>query len=375
MLKKDYYEILQVNKDASSDTIKKMYRKLAMKYHPDRNSGDKNAEFKFKELGEAYSVLSDQNKRAAYDQFGHAGVSQDQSSHAYENAYSTFGDLFGDLFGETFGSKSDFSKKEIKLKKNGEDLSREIFIDFEDIITGTEVSINLDVYRKCSHCNGFGTKDMKVFNTCVYCSGSGIQSIQQGFFLFQKKCSYCDGKGSIIKNLCNYCESGRVFTSKKISVKIPQGVDTGDTIRLVNEGNCGYFGGSNGNLYITVRVKKHNFFQRDGLNLFCEVPISFNVLCLGGHIIVPTIYGSVKLLIPESTQTHSVFKIKGKGLKSVKDTLIGDLFCKVIISTPINLSSTQKKLLNDFQSLINLNFENHLLDQVKWKKLVEKFLN
>ncbi len=374
MLKKDYYEILQVDKNADADTIKKMYRKLAMKYHPDRNAGDKSAEVKFKEIGEAYSILSDPVKRSSYDKFGHSGVNQDASSSAYEGAYSTFGDIFGDIFGDVFGSQDKSDVKDNRFKKVGEDITKEILINLEDVINGLDTKIIVESYKKCSVCNGYGTSDGKDLDECKQCSGTGKQRVQQGFFLFQKQCFMCNGVGYVIKGLCLNCEKGRVFVKKILNVKIPQGVDTGDTIRLLGEGNVGCFGGCFGNLYLSVSVRKHDIFQRDGLNLFCEVPVDYITLVLGGVLVVLTIYGSVKLKIPESTQSHTVFKIKSKGLRSAKSNLLGDLFCKVVLEVPVCLTLQQKNLLIDFHNLLNKSIEKHMPEQENWKKKVSRFL-
>lgn len=375
MTKIDYYVILQIDKSADAETIKKAYRKLAMRYHPDRNAGDLEAEKKFKEIGEAYAILSDPTKRNAYDQFGHSGINQDTTSSAYGNAYSNFSDIFGDIFNGAFGVQGDDqTKKDSSLKKNGEDINKSLTIDLEDAIRGVVVNILLDVYKKCVLCNGFGTRDGRDLNACKKCFGSGKQRVQQGFFIIQRVCTFCKGNGYVLRDMCSECENGRVYTKKTLPIKVPSGVDDGDTIRLVNEGHFGYFGGSFGNLYLCVNIRKHKIFQRDGLNLFCEVPVSFVLLTIGGIVTVPTVDGIVKLKVPESTQPLSVFKLRGKGLKSIKDSNIGDLFCKLVIEIPINLSVMQKTILNDFQNSFNVGFNNHMPLTNKWLNEVDKFL-
>lgn len=369
MGKIDYYEILQVSRGADGDTIKKAYRKLAMQYHPDRNKGSLTAEEKFKEIGEAYGVLGDPNKRQAYDQFGHAGVGLDDSMGSSDRtSYSNFGDIFGDIFEGAFGGQQD---KKGGIKKQGEDIHRSISLGLLDVLRGVDVKVSVDTFKKCLQCNGLGTSGGKEHINCNKCSGSGKSRFQQGFFIVQGACSFCNGTGVIIGKQCGTCLYGRIPTKKIISVKIPKGVDNGDVVRLSGEGNSGYYSGQSGDLYIKVTIDKHQIFERDGLNLFCEAPILFSVASLGGFVVVPTLEGAVKLKIPPSTQTNSVFQLRGKGVKVPDKNQVGDLFCKVVIETPVNLSEDQKVFLSTFQNMCNTKVNMPKL--VSWEFLIGEF--
>lgn len=372
MIKRDYYEVLQIARDSDSAAIKKSYRNLAMKYHPDRNKGDKIAEERFKELGEAYSVLSDVNKRQAYDQYGHAGTDLGGDTGSYGTSYSSFSDIFGDIFGEAFGKSSTTNKKGAGLKRPGEDVHKSISLDLMDVLRGVEVKLSLDTFKKCYVCRGLGTSGGVEPDTCSKCLGTGQGRVQQGFFVIQGLCPQCKGAGVTLKSRCNSCTEGRIFTKKTLVVKVPAGVGDGDVIRLCGEGHAGYYSGDSGNTYIKISVHKHNIYERDGLNLFCEVPVDFCVVTLGGFVVVPTLDGPVKLKIPAGTQTHSVFQLRGKGVKISKKKQIGDLFCKVVVETPVNLTLEHKDSMIEFSNLCELN--NNTPRKSSWERVVSTFV-
>jgi molecular chaperone DnaJ len=340
MSKRDYYDVLGVSKTASEGEIKKAYRKLAMKFHPDRNPDDPEADHKFKEATEAYEILSDSQKRAAYDQFGHAGVDGSQGAGG---GFGGFGDAFGDIFGDIFGGGFRSGPRP------GDDLQYELDISLEDAVNGTEVDIRIPRQEECDACGGSGAEPGTSAQTCPTCHGEGQVRIQQGFFSVARTCPTCHGRGKIIKTPCKKCRGeGLVTKHKTLSVKIPAGVDSGDRIRLQGEGGMGEPGAPRGNLYVRIRVKRHTIFQRDGDNLFCELPISFATATLGGEVEVPTLNGKARLKIPAGTQSGQRFKLGGKGVKSVRSSRVGDLICEVNIETPVNLTSEQKELLKAF---------------------------
>ncbi|PPI87952.1 molecular chaperone DnaJ [Candidatus Pantoea edessiphila] len=339
MAKNDYYEILGVNKSSDEREIKKAYKRLAMKFHPDRNPGDKKAEAKFKEIKEAYEILTDSNKRAAYDQYGHSAFEK-----VNMGAGTDFGDIFGDVFGDIFGSNRR------QRSSRGSDLRYNLELTLEEVVLGVTKEIYIPTLVVCKTCRGSGTKIGTKPQTCNTCHGSGQIQMRQGFFTVQQSCPTCRGMGSIIKNPCNICRGqGRIEQSKTLSVKIPGGVDTGDRIRLSGEGEAGKNGASAGDLYVQVSVKKHSIFDREDNNLYCEVPINFAMAALGGEIEVPTLNGRVKLKIPSETQTSKLFRIRGRGVKSVRNNTVGDLLCRVVVETPVNLSETQKHLLIELE--------------------------
>lgn len=340
MSKRDYYEVLGVAKGADDKEIKKAYKRLAMKYHPDRTQGDKAMEEKFKEVQEAYEILSDDQKRAAYDQYGHAGVDPNRGGGA---GAADFGDIFGDVFGDIFGGGRRGGQSRAQ---RGADLRYNLEMSLEDAVRGKSIDIKVPTWVSCDSCDGSGAKKGTQAKTCPTCHGAGQVTMRQGFFAVQQTCPTCNGRGKIIPDPCTKCHGeGRVEKTKTLAVKIPAGVDTGDRIRLTGEGEAGMHGAPAGDLYVQVHVKEHPIFVREGSNLACEVPISFSIAALGGEIDVPTLDGRVKLKIPAETQTDKMFRLRGKGVQSVRGGGVGDLVCKVVVETPVNLSDKQKDLL------------------------------
>ena len=348
MAKRDYYEVLGVERGASEAELKKAYRRLAMKHHPDRNPGDKAAEDSFKEANEAYEVLSDASKRQAYDQYGHAGVDPQMGAGAgaaYGNA--NFSDIFGDVFSDFFAGGRGSSRGGAQ---RGSDLRYTLELDLEEAVRGTTVTIRVPTLVECKPCDGSGAKKGTSPVTCTTCGGIGQVRMQQGFFSVQQTCPRCHGSGKMISDPCGSCHGqGRVEEQKTLSVKVPPGVDTGDRIRLTGEGEAGAQGGPAGDLYVVVNVREHPIFQRDGKHLYCEVPISFADAALGGELEVPTLDGRVKLKIPEGTQTGKQFRLRGKGVAPVRGGAAGDLLCRVAVETPVNLGKRQRELLDEFR--------------------------
>lgn len=371
MSKRDYYEVLGVAKNASKDELKKAYRKMAMKYHPDRNPDNAEAEAKFKEAKEAFDVLGDEQKRAAYDQFGHAGVDQMGSGGAGGfHQQGGFSDVFGDIFGDIFGGGRGGGGGQ--RVHRGDDLRYNLDLSLEDAVGGTEVKIRVPTYISCKTCNGSGAKKGSKPKTCDTCGGHGQVRMQQGFFSIQQTCPKCHGSGEIISDPCRSCHGqGRVQETKTLSAKIPAGVDTGDRIRLAGEGEAGEHGGPPGDLYIHINVKEHPIFVREDANLYCEVPVSFSTAALGGELEVPTLDGRVKLKIPTETQTGKMFRIRGKGVKPVRGGAIGDLFCRAVVETPVNLNSEQKELLRKFEE--SLHGAKHNPQSHSWLDKVKEF--
>jgi molecular chaperone DnaJ len=344
MSKRDYYEVLGVDKTAEEHDIKKAYKRLAMKYHPDRNQGDKAQEEKFKEAQEAYEILTDSRKRAAYDQYGHAGV--DPSRGGGHGGGADFGDIFGDVFGDIFGGNRQCQSR----ARQGSDLRYNLEMSLEEAVRGKNVEIRVPTLVACEPCDGSGAKKGSSPTTCPTCHGQGQVQMRQGFFAVQQTCPTCSGRGKIISDPCRSCHGqGRVEKTKTLSVKVPAGVDTGDRIRLSGEGEAGESGAPAGDLYVQVHVREHEIFTRDGNNLYCEVPLSFTRAALGGDIEVPTLEGKVKLKVTAETQTGKMFRLRGKGVKSVRSGGVGDLICKVVIETPVNLSAKQKELLDELE--------------------------
>jgi len=342
MSKRDYYEVLGVDKGASERDIKKAYKKLAMKYHPDRTNGDKALEEKFKEAQEAHEILTDERKRAAYDQYGHAGVDPNRGG----GGGADFGDIFGDVFGDIFGGGGGRGRQ--SRARSGADLRYNLELSLEEAVRGKNVEIRVPTLVECEVCDGSGAKKGTSPKTCPTCHGSGQVQMRQGFFAVQQTCPTCSGTGKIISDPCTSCRGqGRVEKTKTLSVKVPAGVDTGDRIRLSGEGEAGEHGAPAGDLYVQVHVREHKIFARDGNNLYCEVPLSFTTAALGGELEVPTLDGKVKLKVSAETQTSKMFRLRGKGVKSVRSGAVGDLMCKVVIETPVNLSSRQKELLKE----------------------------
>ncbi|MFY8275222.1 molecular chaperone DnaJ [Pseudoalteromonas sp. SSDWG2] len=346
MSKRDYYEVLGVAKDASERDIKKAYKRLAMKYHPDRTAGDKELETKFKEVKEAYEILGDAQKRQTYDQYGHAAFEQGGGGgHGGFGGGGDFGDIFGDVFGDIFGGGRRQSRQQ-----RGADLRYNMELSLEEAVRGKEVEIKVPTWVGCEPCDGSGAKAGSKPKTCGTCHGAGQVQMRQGFFAVQQTCPTCQGSGQVISDPCNSCHGqGRVEKTKTLSVKIPAGVDTGDRIRLSGEGEAGANGAPSGDLYVQVSVREHPIFVRDGNNLYCEVPIGFTTAALGGEIEVPTLDGRAKLKIPAESQTGKMFRMRSKGVKSVRSGAVGDLICKVVIETPVNLNSEQKELLEQLE--------------------------
>lgn len=371
--KKDYYEILGVPKNATEPELKKAYRKLAMKYHPDRNPGDKTAEQSFKELNEAYSVLSDAKQRSAYDQFGHAGVGQGAGFGGGGAGHGgfDFGDVFGDIFGDIFGG----GRKQ-QRQRRGADLSYAITITLEEAIAGVTRKITLPTWISCDQCHGTGAKQGTKPKTCSDCRGSGQVHIQQGFLAIQQTCHRCHGSGQMIDDPCRFCSGqGRVKDKKTLSVKIPAGVDNGDQIRLSGEGEQAGAGGSAGDLYVQIQVESHPLFKRQGGDLYCQIPISFATAALGGEIVIPTVDGQCKLKIPAETQTGKLFRLRGKGVQTIRHKTAGDLICEVVVETPVHLTSAQKELLQQFQESCEKDSAKHYAESNRWHKDVDTFLN
>ncbi len=384
MAKRDYYEVLGLQKGATEDDIKKAYRRLAMKYHPDKNQGDKAAEEKFKEVNEANEVLSDPKKRELYDQMGHAGVDPSMGGGAGAGGFhgfrqsrgggADFSDAFGDIFGDIFGGGRGGQRQQQSVR--GADLKYRVDITFEEAYHGTTKNIQFSAFTDCEPCDGSGAKPGSSKTTCTMCHGQGVVRMQQGFFAVQQTCPACHGAGKIIKDPCTSCHGqGRVHTKRELSVKIPAGIDTGDRVRLAGEGDSGGHSGTSGDLYVEVHVKQNPLFTREGVNLHCEVPISFVTAALGGEIEIPTVDGKVSLKIPEGTQSDKVFRLRGKGFKSLRGSAVGDLLCEVNIETPVNLTDKQKSLLKEFDQLVKEGGQKHSPKSSSWFEGVKKFFS
>jgi len=372
MAKKDYYEVLGVNRDASEDDLKKSYRKLAMKWHPDRNPDNPKAEEHFKEAKEAYEVLTDTQKRAAYDQFGHAGV--DPSAGAGAGAgFGGFGDAFGDIFGDIFGGGGGGGRQRSTVFR-GADLRYNLEISLEDAARGTETRIRIPALEECETCHGSGAKPGTQPTSCTTCGGHGQVRMQQGFFSIQQTCPRCHGTGKMVANPCGTCSgSGRIKKHKTLAVKIPAGVDEGDRIRLSGEGEAGVNGGPSGDLYVVMQIKPHNVFTRDHNDLHCEMPVSFTTAALGGEIEIPTLDGYAKIKIPAETQSGKIFRLRGKGIKGVRSSTHGDLQCHVVVETPVSLTSRQKELLQEFEAISNKDTARHNPRANSWMDKVKSF--
>jgi len=370
MSKRDYYEVLGVSRNASDSDLKKAYRRLAMKYHPDRNPGAE-AEHKFKEAKEAYEVLNDPKKRSTYDQFGHAGVETSGGFGGAGDFSGGFSDIFGDVFGDIFGGGGRSGGRRVH---RGADLRYDLSLTLEEAVAGKEVKIRVPTLAECQFCGGSGAKRGTFAKTCPSCGGSGQVRMQQGFFSVQRTCPQCRGQGTVIEEHCSHCRgTGRVREHKTLSVKVPAGVDTGDRIRLSGEGEPGERGGPPGDLYVQVLVKEHPIFTREDNHLFCEVPIGFVTAALGGELQVPTLNGKVMLRIPAGTQTGKMFRMRGKGVKPVRGGLIGDLICRVVIETPVNLTERQKELLRELDATVRAGGSKHSPQSTSWLDGVKSF--
>ena len=375
MAKRDYYETLGVNRDATDDEIKKAYRKLAMKYHPDRNPDSKDSEEKFKEAKEAYEVLSDAQKRAAYDAYGHAGVDPSAAAGAGAGAqgFGSFADAFGDIFGEIFGGAAGGGRRGSNVYR-GADLRYNLEISLEEAARGTETRIRIPTMEECETCHGSGAKPGTQPKTCPTCNGQGQVRMQQGFFSIQQTCPKCHGSGKVVETPCGTCSGvGRIKRQKTLSVKIPAGVDEGDRIRLAGEGEAGVNGGPSGDLYVVIHIREHAVFQRDHNDLHCEMPISFTTAALGGEIEIPTLDGAAKIKIPAETQSGKVFRLRGKGIKGVRSNVHGDLMCHVVVETPVSLTARQKELLEELEAINVRDGSRHNPRAKSWLDKVKEF--
>ena len=377
MSKRDFYDILGVNRDASDDEIKKAYRKLAMKYHPDRNPDNPKAEEHFKEVKEAYEILSDGQKRTAYDQYGHAGVDPQAGMGGGFGGFGAgaggFSDAFGGIFDEIFGAGRAGGGGRSNVYR-GADLRYNLEITLEQAAFGTETKIRIPTMEACETCKGSGAKSGTQPKTCPTCQGSGQVRMQQGFFSIQQTCPKCRGTGKFIADPCGSCHgAGRVKQHKTLAVKIPAGVDAGDRIRLSGEGEHGVNGGPPGDLYVQIHLKAHPVFQREQNDLHCEMPISFATAALGGEIEIPTLDGADNLKIPPETQTGKVFRLRGKGIKGVRSGNQGDLLCHVVVETPVNLTDRQKELLREFDESSKEDAERHNPRAKSWMDRVRDF--
>ncbi len=374
MAKRDYYEVLGVAHNASEAELKKSYRRLAMKYHPDRNPGDAVAEEHFKEAKEAYEILSNPRKRAAYDQFGHAGVDPAAGGSGFSdfNGEADLGDLFGGVFRDIFGNRRGGASAHQAYR--GSDLRYTLELTLEEAVFGTTAKIRIPTLIGCDECAGSGAKKGSKPVSCATCNGVGQVRMQQGFFSIQQACPTCQGRGTTIPDPCSQCRgSGRIEEQKTLSVKVPSGVDTGDRIRLSGEGEAGENGGPPGDLYVQIRVKPHPIFDREESTLSCRVPISFSTAALGGELEVPTLDGRVNLKIPAETQTGKVFRVRGKGVKPVRGGPTGDLLCQVAVETPVNLTKKQRELLNQLAETLEEGGKHHAPQERGWLDGVKKF--
>ena len=370
----DYYVVLGVARNASETEIKRAFRKLAMKYHPDRNQGDPEAEAKFKQVKEAYDVLSDPQKRAAYDQFGHAGVQGAAGGGGGGFSADAFNDIFGEVFEDLFGMGGGRNRGRHGRARRGTDLRYNLELTLEQAVAGTEVEIRVPTLVSCEDCGGNGIRPGSSPVTCSLCHGQGVVRMQQGFFSVQQTCPNCQGSGREIRDPCPKCHGrGRVRKTKTLSVSIPAGVGSGDRIRLAGEGEAGEQGGPAGDLYVQVHVKEHPIFTREGAHLYCEVPISFTTAALGGELEVPTLGGKVMLKIPPETQTGAQFRLKGKGVKPVRGGPVGDLICRVRVETPVKLNKEQIELLRQLDESLRGGGSHHRPQEHGWLDGVKQF--
>ena len=377
MAKRDYYDILGVPRNAGEDDIKKAYRKLAMKYHPDRNQGDeaKKAEEKFKEAKEAYEMLTDPQKRAAYDQFGHAGVDPNMGGRGgagpegFGGFAEAFGDIFGDIFGGAAGGRRGGGGQQVY---RGNDLSYAMEITLEEAARGKDTQIRIPSWDNCETCHGTGAKPGTSPKTCTTCSGSGTVHMRQGFFSIQQTCPNCRGTGKIIPEPCTTCNgAGKIKKQKTLEVKIPAGINEGMRIRSAGNGEPGTNGGPSGDLYIEIRVKQHDIFERDGDDLHCTVPVGLTTAALGGTIEVPTLGGNAEIELPEGTQHGKTFRLRGKGIKGIRSSYPGDLYAHVAVETPVKLTEHQRKLLKELDESLRKGGERHSPNEKSWADRVK----
>ena len=376
MAKRDYYEILGVTKNAGEDEIKKAYRKLAMKHHPDRNQGDeaKKAEEKFKEAKEAYEMLTDPQKRAAYDQYGHAGVDPSMGrggpgAEGFGGFAEAFGDIFGDIFGGSGGQRRGAGGHQVF---RGSDLSYAMEISLEEAAFGKETQIRIPAYETCETCKGSGAKPGSSPKVCTTCNGGGTVHMRQGFFSIQQTCPHCHGSGKIIPEPCTTCSGqGRIKKNKTLEVKIPAGINEGMRIRSSGNGEPGTNGGPSGDLYIEIRIKQHEIFERDGDDLHCTVPVGLTTVAIGGSIEVPTLGGKAEIELPEGTQHGKTFRLRGKGIKGVRSSYPGDLYCHVSVETPIKITEHQRKLLKELDESFRKSGDRHSPNAKSWTDRVK----
>ena len=374
MTKRDYYEVLGVGKDAAEADIKKAYRRLAMKLHPDRNSGDTKTEAEFKDVKEAYEVLSEPQKRATYDQFGHAGLEAQAGGARGGQGFNpgdAFGDIFGDVFGDIFGGGGRRGRSTVF---RGADLRYELALTLEQAVFGDTVNLQLPTLVVCKTCDGSGAKPGTKPVTCRTCEGNGQVRMTRGHFSIQQPCPTCRGSGQQIEQPCTSCHGrGRIQKDKTLAVKVPPGVDSGDRIRLSGEGEAGQNGGPSGDLYVEIHLQPHDIFQRDGADLSCVIPISYATAVLGGTVEVPTLAGEVALKVPPETQSGRAFRLRGKGVRPVRGSVPGDLYCRVEVETPVKLSSAQKKLLESFNEALVAGGDRHRPRSQSWLDGVKRF--
>lgn len=372
MTERDYYEILGVAPNASEADLKQAYRRMAMKYHPDRNPGNQEAEVRFKEAKEAYEILSDSQKRAAYDQFGHAGVNASAGRGGFGAGAGSFADIFSDVFGDIFGGAAGRGGGPGVFR--GADLRYTLELSLEEAVAGTEKEFEVPTMVACASCAGSGAAQGSKPQTCTTCQGHGEVRVQQGFFAIRQPCPRCRGSGTIISTPCRQCNgNGRVPEQKRLSVKVPAGVDTGDRIRLGGEGEPGENGGPPGDLYVQIAVREHPIFKRDDAHLRCDIPISVPTAALGGELEVPTLDGRITLRVPAGTQSGRIFRIRGKGVQPVRGGSPGDLLCRVKVETPVNLTTKQKDLLEELAATLEVGGNRHNPQSNSWLDSVKSF--
>jgi molecular chaperone DnaJ len=373
MAKRDYYKVLDVPRSATEAEIKKAYRRLAMKFHPDRNPNDRDAEESFKEAKEACEVLTDAHKRAVYDQHGHAGVEAAARGGGGRGGFSpdAFSDIFGDVFGDIFGAGRRGGRSQVY---RGADLRYELELELAQAVFGHQVEIDVARLAECEVCKGSGAAKGSTPATCDTCGGAGQVRISQGFFQLQQTCPRCRGSGTVVRNPCDTClGQGRVRRSRKLSVKVPAGVDSGDRVRLTGEGEAGRNGGPSGDLYVEIHVREHPIFERDGEHLSCEVPVSFATAALGGSVSVPTLEGDVQLKVPAETQSGRVFRLRDKGVKPVRGGARGDLFCRVVVETPVHLTAQQRELIGQLEESLKAHAGRHAPREKGFLEGVKRF--
>ena len=381
MSKRDFYEVLGVPKNAADDEIKKAYRKLAMKFHPDRNQGEKaaEAEAKFKEVKEAYEILSEPEKRSAYDQYGHAGVDPNMrgaggGAGGFGGGFGdAFGDIFSDIFGGAAGGRRGGGGRQVF---RGNDLSYAMEISLEEAANGKDAQIRIPSWDTCDTCGGSGAKPGTSVDTCSTCHGSGSVQMRQGFFSVQQTCPTCRGMGKIIPDPCTSCHGqGKIKRNKTLEVKVPAGIDDGMRIRSTGNGEPGQNGGPNGDLFIEIRIKKHDIFERDGDDLHCHVPVQMTTAALGGEINVPTLTGKATIEIPDGTQTGKIFRLRGRGIKGVRSAVAGDLYCHIQVETPVKLTEHQRKLLKELDESFTKGGTKHSPNEKSWFEKAKEFFS